>query len=64
MRWTRLTRDATDDDDDGDRAIYFAEPISSGYVLIPPVHLASVTGLEHEGWKRAHPEFWRQMGIG
>jgi len=31
--WARLTRDAADDDDEGDRAVvYFAEPIQSGYV--------------------------------
>src|SRR5439155_2852665 len=28
---------------------------SSGYVLIPRAHLANVTSLEPERWKRAHP---------
>jgi len=26
-------------------------------------HLANVTSLGHERWKRAHPEFCRKMGI-
>ena len=52
------------DDDEGDRAVvYFGEPIHSGYVLIRRDYLANVTGLEHERWKRAHPEFCRKMGI-
>ena len=52
-------------DDEGDHAVvYFGEPIHSGYVLIPRAHLANVTSLEHERWKRAHPELCRQMGIG
>ncbi len=47
-----------------DRAVvYFAEPISSGYVLIPRAYLANVTSLEHERWKREHPEFRRRIGI-
>jgi hypothetical protein len=53
------------DDDEGDRAVvYFREPIHSGYVLIKRDYLANVTSLEHERWKRAHPEFCRRMGIG
>ena len=49
---------AYNDDDEGDRAVvYFGEPISSGYVLIKRGHLANVAGVEHERWKRAHPEF-------
>jgi hypothetical protein len=53
------------DDDESDHAVvYFGEPIYSGYVLIKPDHLVNVTSLEHERWKRAHPEFCRQMGIG
>jgi len=41
VRWARLARDATDDDDEGDHAVvYFAEPISSGYVLIQREQLA------------------------
>ena len=52
------------DDDEGDHAVvYFGEPIYSGYVLIKRDHLVNVTSLEHERWKRAHPEFCRQMGI-
>ena len=52
-------------DDDGDHAVvYFGEPISSGYVLIERDHLVNVTSLEHQRWKRAHPEFCRQSGIG
>ena len=47
-----------DDDDKGDHAVvYFAKPISSGYVPIKRDRLANVNSLEHEGWKRAHPEF-------
>ena len=50
--------------DHGDHAVVdFGEPIFSGYVLIPRAHLANVTSLEHERWKRRHPEFCRQMGI-
>jgi len=50
--------------DEGDRAVvYLGEPIRSGYVLIRRDHLANGTSLEHERWKRAHPEFCRQMGI-
>jgi len=30
---------------------------------IQRAHLADVTSLEHEGWKRAHPEFCCRMGI-
>src|SRR6266436_5155606 len=42
-------------EDEGDRAVvYFGEPIHSGYVLIKRAHLANVTRLEHERWKRAH----------
>ena len=52
-------------DDEGDRAVvYFGEPIHSGSVLIRRDYLASLTSLEHERWKRAHPEFCRQTGIG
>ena len=36
--------------------VYLGEPIQSGYVLIPRAHLANVTSLEHERWKRADPE--------
>jgi len=44
--WARLTRDATVDDAEADRAVVsFAEPISSGYVLIKRDHLANVTSL-------------------
>jgi len=39
------------------------EPIRSGCVLIRRDHLANVTSLEHERWKRAHPEFCRKMGM-
>ena len=49
------------DDDEGDRAVvYFAE---SGYVLIQRDRLVNATTLEDEPWKRAHPEFCRNMGI-
>src|SRR2546425_4358257 len=53
-------------DDEGDRAVaYFGDPIHSGYVLIKRYYLVNVTSLwEHERWKRAQPEFCRQMGIG
>jgi hypothetical protein len=34
-----------------------------GYVLIKRDHLAIVIGLEHERWKRAHPEVCRKTGI-
>ena len=51
-----------DDDDAGDRAVvYFGEPIHSDYVLVTREHLANVTCLEHERWKRAHPEFCRRI---
>ena len=51
-------------EDEGDRpVVYLGEPIHSGYVLIRRDHLANVTSLEHERWKRAHPEFCRKMGI-
>jgi len=51
-------------DGEGDHAVvYFGEPISSGYVLIRRDHLANVTSLEHERWKRAQPEGCRRMGI-
>ncbi len=51
-------------DDDGDHAVvYFREPISSGYVLIERDHLVNVTSLEHQRWKRAHPEFCPKLGI-
>ena len=44
----------------GDRTVVsFGEPIHSGYVLIKRDHLAIVIGLEHERWKRAHPDFCR-----
>ena len=47
-----------------DRAVvYFGEPIHSGYVRIRRDYLVNVTSLDHECWKRAHPEFCRQMGI-
>ena len=46
----------SDDDDGTAPGVYFAEPISSGYVLIQHDHLANVTSLEHEPWKRAHSE--------
>jgi len=39
------------------------KPIHSGRVLIRRDYLANVTSLEHEGWKRAHPEFCRPMDI-
>ena len=53
------------DNDKGGRAVvYFAEPIQSGYVLIKREQLINVTSPEHERWKRAHPKFCRQMGIG
>jgi len=49
----------------GDRAVlYFGEPIHSGYVLIPRAHLANVTNLEHEVWRRTPPEFCRQRESG
>jgi len=41
------------DDDEGDRAaVYLGDPIRSGYVLIKRDHIASVTSLERERWKR------------
>ena len=39
--------------------VSFGEPIRSGYVLIKRDHLATVTSLAHERWKRAHAEFCR-----
>jgi len=40
-------------EDEGERAVvYLGEPIRSGYVLIPRVHLVNVTSLER--WKRTH----------
>jgi hypothetical protein len=52
------------DDDEGNHAVvYFGEPIYAGYVLIERDYLVNVTSLEHERWKREHPEFCRQMGI-
>jgi hypothetical protein len=42
--------------------VFFGEPISSRYVLIQHDHLANVTRLAHERWKRAHPKFCRRMG--
>jgi len=51
-------------DDESDHAVaYFAEPIHSAYVLIQRDHPVNVTSLEHERWKRAHPEVCRKMGI-
>jgi len=51
-------------DDEGNRAVvYLGEPIHLGYVLVRRDHLATVTSLAHERWKRAHAEFCRQMGI-
>ena len=42
-------------EDEGERVVvYLGEPIRSGYVLIPRVHLVNVTSLEHERWKRTH----------
>ena len=35
--------------------VYFGEPIHSGYVLIRRDHLANVTSLEDERWKRTRP---------
>ena len=43
--------------------VYSGEPLRSGYVLIQRDHLANVTSLEHERWKREHPEFRRRIGI-
>ena len=52
------------DDDEGDRAVvYFAEPISSGYVLIQRDRLVNTTTLEDEPWKRTHPEFCLRVRI-
>ena len=51
-------------DDEGNRAVVrLGEPIRSAYVLIERDHLANVTSLEHERWKREHPEFRRRIGI-
>jgi len=33
-------------------------------VIIRRDYLANVTSLDHERWTRAHPEFYRNMGIG
>jgi hypothetical protein len=53
------------DDYEGNHAVvYFGEPIHSGYVLIRRDHLANATSPEHERWKGAHPESFRQTGIG
>ena len=38
----------------GDRGVVY-EPIRSGYVLIRCDHLANVTSLEDERWKRTQP---------
>jgi len=43
---------------------HLGEPIHSGYVLTKRAHLANVTSLEHERWKRAYFEFCRRVGIG
>jgi len=32
-------------------------------VLTRRNYLANLTTLEHEGWKRAHPEFCHKLGI-
>src|SRR5436309_968168 len=58
-----LARNATDDDDEGDPAVVY-EPIRSGYVLIRRDHLATVTSLEHERWKRAHPSSAGRWALG
>jgi len=51
-------------DDEGNRAVVrLGEPIRSAYVLIERDHLANVTSLEPERWKREHPEFRRRIGI-
>jgi len=51
-------------DDEGNRAVVrLGEPIRTAYVLTPRAHLANVTSLAHERWKRAHPAFCRQMAI-
>ena len=48
--------------DEGDRAVVrLGEPIRSAYVLIERDHLANVTSLEHERWKRAQPDFCRRV---
>jgi len=53
------------DHDEADRAVvYLGEPIRSDYVLIQHDHLASVTSLEADRWKWAHPEVCRRTGIG
>ena len=36
----------------------------SAVVLIKRDHLANATSLEHERWKREHPEVCRRVGIG
>jgi len=49
----------------GDRAVlYFGEPIHSRYVLVRRDHLATVTSLAHERWKRAHPRGLPTEGAG
>jgi hypothetical protein len=51
------------DDDEGDRAVVSSgEPIHLDYVLVKRDRLTNVTSLEHERWKRAHPEFCRIVG--
>ena len=52
----------SDEDERHHAVVSFVEPIRSGYVLIQR-HLANVTSLEHERWKREHPEFYRKTGI-
>jgi len=49
----------------GDRVHVGVIPLamSSRPWSIQRAHLADVTSLEHEGWKRAHPEFCCRMGI-
>ena len=52
-------------DDEGNRAVVrLGEPIRSAYVLIERDHLANVTSLEDERWKRAHREVCRRTHIG
>jgi len=52
----------SDEDERHHAVVSFVEPIRSGYVLIQR-HVVNVTSLEHERWKRAHPELCRKMGI-
>jgi len=58
-------RDGRNDDDKGeDAVVYFGELIHSGNVLpMQREHLTTATSLEHEWWKRAHPECYRNFGI-